>query len=108
LQLLDGFTPDKDLTSSGPLLIPGTRLLVRGGKTGELHVLNSALGIVALAIIGGCATRAPQLSASELLGQGQLSLRQTDLGLTPLTALLGTLAVQEEMQLQFPIVARVP
>jgi hypothetical protein len=51
LQLLDWFTPhnwsyldanDLDLTSSGPLLIPGTMLLAGGGKTGELYVLNTA------------------------------------------------------------------
>jgi polyisoprenoid-binding protein YceI len=46
------------------------------------------------------------LSASELLAQGELSLRQTDLGLAPFTALLGALAVQDEMHLQFHIVAR--
>jgi polyisoprenoid-binding protein YceI len=48
------------------------------------------------------------LTAGELLAQGQLSLKQTDLGLAPLTALLGALAVQDEMQLQFHIVARAP
>jgi len=51
LKLVDWFTPgnwstldtqDLDLTSSGPLLIPGTNLLAGGGKTGELYVLNKA------------------------------------------------------------------
>jgi hypothetical protein len=51
LKLLDWFTPgnwmtldsrDLDLTSSGPLLIPGTTLLAGGGKTGDLYVLNTA------------------------------------------------------------------
>jgi hypothetical protein len=51
LKLVDWFTPgnwsaldtqDLDLTSSGPLLIPGTNLLAGGGKTGELYVLNTA------------------------------------------------------------------
>jgi hypothetical protein len=46
------------------------------------------------------------LSSSELLAQGEFSLRQTDLGLAPFTALLGALAVQDEMRLQFHIVAR--
>jgi hypothetical protein len=32
---------DLDLTSSGPMLVPGTSLLVGGGKTGVLYVLNS-------------------------------------------------------------------
>jgi polyisoprenoid-binding protein YceI len=47
------------------------------------------------------------LSANELLAQGELALKQTDLGLAPFTALLGALAVQDEMQIQFRIVARV-
>src|SRR3984893_17004472 len=53
LQLLAWFTPgnwssldinDADLSSSGPLLIPGTSpsLLAGGGKTGDLYVLNTA------------------------------------------------------------------
>ena len=50
LKLVDWFTPsdwasmdtsDNDLTSSGPLLIPGTSLLAGGGKTGVLYVLNT-------------------------------------------------------------------
>ena len=51
LKLTDWFTPynwptldnhDQDLSSSGPLLIPGTRLLAGGGKQGELYVLDTA------------------------------------------------------------------
>jgi hypothetical protein len=51
LNLVDWFTPsvwshldanDLDLSSSGPLLIPGTSLIAGGGKTGELYVLNTA------------------------------------------------------------------
>ena len=51
LKLVDWFTPgnwsqldtqDLDLSSSGPLLIPGTSLLAGGGKTGNLYVLNTA------------------------------------------------------------------
>jgi hypothetical protein len=51
LILLDWFTPgnwramdagDLDLSSSGPMLIPGTGLLAGGGKTGVLYVLNTA------------------------------------------------------------------
>ncbi len=51
LKLVDWFTPsnwsfmdnnDLDLSSSGPMLIPGTSLLAGGGKTGELYVLNTA------------------------------------------------------------------
>lgn len=51
LALLDWFTSgnwsfldqhDLDLTSSGPILIPGTTLLAGGGKTGDLYVLDTA------------------------------------------------------------------
>src|SRR5208283_4073392 len=51
LALVDWFTAgnwshldphDLDLTSSGPLLIPGTTLLTGGGKTGDLYVLDTA------------------------------------------------------------------
>ena len=51
LSLVDWFTPsnwstldnqDLDLTSSGPMLVPGTSLLVAGGKTGVLYLLNTS------------------------------------------------------------------
>ena len=51
LKLIDWFTPsdwgamddgDLDLTSSGPMLIPGTSLIAGGGKTGVLYLLNTA------------------------------------------------------------------
>jgi hypothetical protein len=51
LKLVDWFTPgdwaaldaqDLDLTSSGPMLIPGTGLIVSGGKTGDMYALNTA------------------------------------------------------------------
>ena len=32
---------DQDLGVSGPLLIPGTSLLLNGSKTGDLYLLNS-------------------------------------------------------------------
>jgi hypothetical protein len=50
LSLVDWFTPsnwssldsaDTDLASAGPLLLPGTSLLVGGGKAGLLYVLNT-------------------------------------------------------------------
>jgi hypothetical protein len=50
LKLLNWFTPgnwsaldnqDLDLSSSGPMLIPGTQLLAGGGKTGDLYILNA-------------------------------------------------------------------
>jgi hypothetical protein len=51
LKLIDWFTPsnwstmdsvDADLTSSGPMLIPGTSLIAGGGKSGVLYLLNTA------------------------------------------------------------------
>ncbi len=51
LQLIDWFTPsnwssldaaDLDLSSSGPMLIPGTNLLAGGGKSGAFYLLNTA------------------------------------------------------------------
>jgi len=51
LKLIDWFTPsnwsaldssDLDLTGSGPTLIPGTNLIVGGGKAGDLYVLNTS------------------------------------------------------------------
>jgi hypothetical protein len=50
LHLVDWFTPsawssmdtdDQDLSSSGPMLVPGTNLLVGGGKTGLMYVLDT-------------------------------------------------------------------
>jgi hypothetical protein len=51
MTLVDWFTPsnwsdldqsDQDLTSSGPLLIPGTALITGGGKRGLMYLLNTA------------------------------------------------------------------
>src|SRR5882724_3035965 len=51
LSLLDYFTPDDyatlqandlDLGSSGPLLIPGTNLLIHGGKESVFYVMNTS------------------------------------------------------------------
>jgi hypothetical protein len=42
----------------------------------------------------------------ELSADGELALKQTELGLTPFTALLGALQVQDEMRIRFHLVAR--
>ncbi len=47
-----------------------------------------------------------QLQSEQLSVSGELPLRQTDLGLTPFTALLGALQVEDEMRLKFQLVAR--
>ena len=58
---------DLDLTSSGPMLVPNTNLLVGGGKTGILYALNTAnLGNGAADHSGD--VQAIQISASELRG----------------------------------------
>jgi hypothetical protein len=47
-----------------------------------------------------------QRGAGELTVSGELPLRQSDLGLTPFSAMLGALQVQDEMHVSFRIVAR--
>ncbi len=76
LKRADYFTPsnwsnmdiyDLDLTSSGPMLVPGTGLLVGGGKTGVLYVLNTGnLGQNSANDTG--AVQQIQISTSELRG----------------------------------------
>jgi hypothetical protein len=46
------------------------------------------------------------LGPLELSADGELALKQTELGLTPFTALLGALQVQDEMRIRFHVVAR--
>jgi polyisoprenoid-binding protein YceI len=43
---------------------------------------------------------------SRLIVSGELPIRQTDLGLTPFSAMLGALQVQDELRVRFRIVAR--
>lgn len=47
-----------------------------------------------------------QPQAGDLVISGQFPLRQTDLGLTPYSALLGALQVADEMKVRFRVVAR--
>jgi polyisoprenoid-binding protein YceI len=47
-----------------------------------------------------------QLAGNTLTVMGETALRQSDLGLTPFTAFLGALAVQDEMRVRLRIVAR--
>jgi hypothetical protein len=78
LALKDWFTPsnwltlddqDLDLTSSGPMLVPGTSLLVGGGKTGVLYVLNTTgTGLGKETANDSGAIQAIQISAGELRG----------------------------------------
>jgi YceI-like domain len=45
-------------------------------------------------------------SDATVIASGELAVRQTSLGLTPFSAMLGALQVQDEMQVRFRIVAR--
>jgi len=45
------------------------------------------------------------LANGQLTASGELPLKQSDLGLTPFTAMLGALAVQDEMKVRFNFVA---
>jgi polyisoprenoid-binding protein YceI len=45
------------------------------------------------------------LSGTELVAAGELPVKQTDLGLTPFSAMLGALQVQDELRVRFRIVA---
>jgi hypothetical protein len=46
------------------------------------------------------------LENSRLIVSGELPIKQSDLGLTPFSAMLGALQVQDEMRVRFRIVAR--
>jgi hypothetical protein len=45
------------------------------------------------------------LANGEVTASGELLLKQTDLGLAPFTAMLGALAVQDQMRVRFHFVA---
>jgi hypothetical protein len=47
-----------------------------------------------------------EFAAGALIASGEAALRQSELGLTPFSALLGALQVQDEMRVRFRIVAR--
>jgi polyisoprenoid-binding protein YceI len=46
-----------------------------------------------------------QVAANELTATGELAVLQSDLGLTPFTALLGALTVENQMRVRFKVVA---
>ena len=46
-----------------------------------------------------------QLNGATLTVSGEFALRQSELGLTPFSAMLGALQVQDEMHLSFRLVA---
>ena len=46
------------------------------------------------------------LANGQLVATGELPIKQTDLGLTPFSAMLGALQVQDELRVRFRIVAR--
>jgi hypothetical protein len=76
LSLVDWFTPsnwraldadDLDLTSSGVMMVPGTSLLVGGGKTGVLYLLKTA-GLGKNTATDSGAIQKIQISTGELRG----------------------------------------
>jgi len=96
--LLDGADhPDVVLRSGGfagaPPTAPGAvTALIEAGVRGEWHLLRVPLSY--------------ELSGGTLTVTGELRLRQSELGLTPFSALMGALAVEDEMRVRFRIVAR--
>jgi hypothetical protein len=46
------------------------------------------------------------VSVHELSASGELTVLQSDLGLTPFTALLGALTVENQMRVRFRVVAK--
>jgi YceI-like domain len=75
----------------GPM---GTSVLadVQVTVRGQSHVIPVP---VAYSLVGG-----------ELVALGDLRIKQSDLGLTPFSAMLGALQVQDELRVRFRIVAR--
>jgi polyisoprenoid-binding protein YceI len=77
-----------DVTAGGSQVRADVQVTVRG----QTHTVSVP---VVYALING-----------ELTASGELPLKQSDLGLTPFSALLGALAVQDEMRVRFRFVAR--
>jgi polyisoprenoid-binding protein YceI len=46
------------------------------------------------------------LDATQIVASGELTVRQSELGLTPFSAMLGALQVQDELRVKFHVVAR--
>jgi len=74
--------------SSGAAMQAQVQMTVRG----QAHTINVP---VTYTLAGG-----------ELVASGEMVLKQTDLGLTPFSAMLGALQVQDEMKIRFRMVAR--
>jgi hypothetical protein len=88
LKLIDYFTPqnylsmdaqDQDLSSSGPTLIPGTDLLVGGGKYGTVYLLNTQ-NMGQLQVNDAGAVQASAVSAGEIRGGPAYWARSTAAG----------------------------
>jgi polyisoprenoid-binding protein YceI len=74
-------------------IAPGSQVLadVQMSVRGQTHTIRVP---VTYSLVNG-----------ELTASGELPIKQTDLGLTPFSALLGALAVQDELRVRFRIVA---
>ena len=77
-----------DATAAGSRVRADVQVTVRG----QTHTLSVPVNY---SLVNG-----------ELTASGDLLIKQTDLGLTPFSAMLGALAVQDELRVKFRIVAR--
>ena len=99
-----------DAASSPEILLQSVALEAApgdaGGDAGALQVLAR----IAVTVRGQTHTiTVPvsyRLAGGQLTLTGESALRQSELGLTPFSALLGALQVQDEMRVRFRIVAR--
>jgi polyisoprenoid-binding protein YceI len=82
-----GDTAPGDATARGSQVLADVQIAVRG----QTHTISVPVTY--------------SLSGDRLTAEGDLPLKQSDLGLTPFTAALGALAVQDEMRVRFHFVA---
>lgn len=97
----------------GPALLDADRspvIVLRALHTAKGADPGSVLAQVQCTVRGQAHTIAVpvryELRGNELVVSGEMPLKQSDLGLTPFSALLGALQVQDEMRVSFRVVAR--
>jgi polyisoprenoid-binding protein YceI len=97
----------------GPALLDAEHspeIVLRALRTERTAEPGSVLAQVQCTVRGQARTIAVpvryELRGSEVVVSGEMPLKQSDLGLTPFSAMLGALQVQDEMRVSFRIVAR--
>jgi len=99
-----------DAAHNPEILLSGARLEGAAAASGAAAGEPTALAQVGATLRGQTHTLSVplhyQLEGGQLVAAGETALRQTDLGLTPFSAMLGALQVQDEMRIRFRIVAR--